>query len=256
MIHDGLWDPYGDVHMGNCAELCAREYGLSREEQDDFARESYRRARAAHRERALRRARSSPVEIPGRKGDPAVVDRDEEPFKVDLEKMAGLKPAFEKDGTVTAANACKINDGAAALVLTTAEEAPRRGLAADRAYRRAGDRAHRSRSGSPPRRSRRSASVLERAGLEVADIDLFEINEAFAVVALACIRDLGIAARPAQRARRRGGARPPDRRLGRAHPGHPALDALAERGAPLRLRRRSASAAARPPRWWSSGSRG
>ncbi len=126
MIHDGLWDPYGDQHMGNCAELCAREKRFSREEQDAFSRDSYARARAAQ-ESGLSAREIVAVEVKGRKG-PTLVDKDEEPFKADLDKMAGLKPAFEKDGTVTAANASKINDGAAALVLATADEARRRGL--------------------------------------------------------------------------------------------------------------------------------
>src|SRR5262245_37155053 len=126
LVHDGLWDPYGDKHMGSCAEICAREYSFSREDQDAYSRESYARARAAQESGAFA-AEIVPVEIKGRKGT-TVVDKDEEPWKSDLEKMAGLKPAFEKDGSVTAANASKINDGAAALVLTTADEARKRGL--------------------------------------------------------------------------------------------------------------------------------
>ena len=201
MIYDGLWDPYGDKHMGNCAELCARKYELSRAEQDAFARESYGRARAAT-EQGRSAQEIALVEIPQRKGPALVVDRDEEPFKSDLEKMGGLKPAFEKDGTVTAANASKINDGAAALVLSTAAEAARLGL---RPLARIV--AHASAAQAPdwfttaPVAATRK--VLERAGLAVGDIDLFEINEAFAVVALACQRDLGI---PAEKLNVRGGA--------------------------------------------------
>ncbi|MGH7338742.1 MAG: thiolase family protein, partial [Myxococcota bacterium] len=189
MIHDGLWDPYGDKHMGSCAELCAREKRFSRQAQDDYARESYARARAATESgRAAREIVA--VEVPGRKG-PTVVERDEEPFKADLEKMAGLKPAFEKDGTVTAANASKINDGAAALVLATAEEAARRGL---KPLARLVSQATHSQEPewftTAPVFAIRKA--LERAGLGVGDVDLFEINEAFAVVALACAADLGV----------------------------------------------------------------
>ena len=187
MIHDGLWDPYKDIHMGGCAELCAAEYGLDRAAQDAYALESYRRAREAT-ERGLFRDEIVPVEVAGRKGK-TVVERDEEPFKADLDKMPGLKPAFQADGTVTAANASKIDDGAAALVLTTAEEAARRGrrpLARLVAHATVAQEPERFPT-APVAAVRR---VLERAGLEPEAIDLYEINEAFAVVALACSRDL------------------------------------------------------------------
>jgi acetyl-CoA C-acetyltransferase len=190
VIQDGLWDAYGDKHMGSCAELCAREYAFTREDQDAYARESYSRARKAQ-ESGLSAAEIVPVEIQGRKGK-TVVDKDEEPFKADLEKMQGLKPAFEKDGTVTAANASKINDGAAALVLATAAEAKRRGLAP--IARLVAQASHAQKpewfTTAPVAAIR---NVLDRAGLSVADIDLFEINEAFAVVALAGMKELGIA---------------------------------------------------------------
>ncbi len=127
LVFDGLWDPYGDKHMGNCAETCAREYHFSREEQDAFAGESYARAIRAT-EHGWLADEITPVEIAGRKGAKTTVDRDEEPFRVDLAKMPTLRPAFEKDGTVTAANASKINDGAAALVLTTRSRAEATGL--------------------------------------------------------------------------------------------------------------------------------
>ncbi|MEO8276537.1 MAG: thiolase family protein [Thermoanaerobaculia bacterium] len=190
LVHDGLWDPYGDKHMGSCAELCAREYGISREDQDAFSRESYARARAAQ-ESGKSAAEIVPYEIASRKGV-TVIDRDEEPGKSDLEKMAGLKPAFEKDGSVTAANASKINDGAAALVLATGDEVRRRGLKP--IARLVAQASHAQKpewfTTAPVAAIRK---VLERARLSVGDIDLFEINEAFAVVALACMRDLGIA---------------------------------------------------------------
>ncbi len=189
MIHDGLWDPYGDKHMGNCAETCARTYAFSREAQDDFSRESYRRAREAQ-ESGRFADEIVPFEIVGRKGT-TVFDRDEEPFRSDLEKMGGLKPAFDKAGTVTAANASKINDGAAALVLATAEEAKRRGLKplARLVSQASFAQAPEWFTTAPVTAIRRA---LDRAGLGVNDIDLFEINEAFAVVALACSRELGI----------------------------------------------------------------
>jgi acetyl-CoA C-acetyltransferase len=201
MIHDGLWDPYNDLHMGNCAELCASEYKLSREEQDAFSLESYRRAREAT-EKGLFAEEIVPVKVPGRKGE-TVVDRDEEPFKADLDRMATLKPAFQKDGgTVTAANASKINDGAAALVLTTAPEAARLG-----ARPVARIVAHASLAQKPEWFTTAPVGatriVLERAGLKAADIDLWEVNEAFAVVALAFSRDLGL---DPQRVNVRGGA--------------------------------------------------
>ncbi len=200
MIHDGLWDPYGDQHMGNCGELCAREYELSREQQDAFSRESYARARAATEEgRAA--AEIAPVEVKTRKGV-TLVDRDEEPFRADLDKMPSLRPAFEKEGTITAANASKINDGAAALVLATAEEATRRGLKPIARLVAQASFAQKPEwfTTAPVGAIRR---VLARASLAVTDVDLFEINEAFAVVALACMRDLEI---PHEKLNVRGGA--------------------------------------------------
>jgi len=188
MIHDGLWDPYNDFHMGNCAEICAKEYDFSREQQDDFARESYQRARQAT-EDGIFADEIAPVEVPRRKRDPLVVDKDEEPFRVELDKMSKLRPAFQKDGTVTAANASKINDGAAALVLTTATHAKK--LGAEPIARVVAHSAHAQKpewfTTAPVAAAR---STLERAGLKTSDIDLWEVNEAFAVVALAFIQDL------------------------------------------------------------------
>jgi acetyl-CoA C-acetyltransferase len=189
MIHDGLWDPYNDVHMGNCAEICAAEFKISREEQDAFSLESYRRAREAT-EKGHFAAEIVPVAVPQKKGE-VKIERDEEPFKVDLDKMPTLRPAFQKDGTVTAANSSKINDGAAALVLTTASHAAEIG-----AEPLARIVAHSSLAQRPewfttaPVGAARA--VLERAGLQTSDIDLWEVNEAFAVVALAFQRELGI----------------------------------------------------------------
>jgi acetyl-CoA C-acetyltransferase len=201
MVHDGLWDPYGDVHMGSCAEACAAEYRFSREEQDAYSLESYRRSREAT-EKGLFAEEIVPVAVPGKKGE-TVVDRDEEPFKVDLAKISSLRPAFQKDGgTVTAGNASKINDGAAALVVTTAAEAARRG-----AKPLARIVAHASLAQKPEWFTTAPAGAvrlaLERAGLKAADIDLWEVNEAFAVVALAFLRDLELSA---TRVNVRGGA--------------------------------------------------
>lgn len=189
MTYDGLWDPYNEVPMGNCAEICVREYGFTREAQDAFALESYTRARASTEEGRFA-AEIVPVEIKGRKG-PVVVDRDEEPFRVDLDKMPTLKPAFEKDGTVTAANASKINDGAAALVLTTAAEAARLGvkpLARIVAHASAAQKPEWFTT-APVAAAKR---VLERAGMSAEQIDLWEINEAFAAVAMAFNHELGL----------------------------------------------------------------
>jgi acetyl-CoA C-acetyltransferase len=200
MIHDGLWDPYNDIHMGNCAELCVTEYKFTREEQVAFSLESYRRAREAT-EKGLFAEEIVPVKVPGRKGE-TVVDRDEEPFKVDLDRLTTLKPAFQKDGTVTAGNASKINDGAAALVLTTASHAA--GLGVKPIARIV---AHASLAQKPEWFTTAPVGavriVLERAGLKAADIDLWEVNEAFAVVALAFSRDLGL---DPERVNPRGGA--------------------------------------------------
>lgn len=201
-IHDGLWDPYNDIHMGNCAELCASEYKIGREAQDAYSLESYRRAREAA-ESGAAKDEIVGVPVPQRKGDPVIVDKDEEPFKVDLSKISTLKPAFQKEGgTVTAGNASKINDGAAALVLTTAEHA-----------RKIGKKpiarivAHSSLAQRPEWFTTApvgaAKNVLERAGLKAADIDLWEVNEAFAVVALAFIHDLGLSP---DRVNVRGGA--------------------------------------------------
>jgi acetyl-CoA C-acetyltransferase len=189
MILDGLWDPYGDVHMGNCAETCAARYAFSREEQDAFALVSYQRARQAAEDGTFARE-IAPVEVAGKKGAARRVERDEEPFRVDLDKIGTLKPAFQAEsGTVTAGNASKINDGAAALVLTTAAHARALG-------RRPLARivAHSTKSQAPEWFTTAPIgavqNVLGRAGLTADDIDLWEVNEAFAVVALAFMRDL------------------------------------------------------------------
>jgi len=201
MIRDGLWDPYSDVHMGNCAEICADHYKFTREAQDAFAQESYRRAREAT-ESGRFADEIVAVEVPQRKGDPLSIDRDEEPFRVDLDRMPSLRPAFKKDGTVTAANASKINDGAAALVLTTAEHAEQLGvrplarLVAQASVAQEPDWF----TTAPVKATRK---VLERAGLSAGDIDLWEVNEAFAAVAMAFVEELDL---PADRVNVRGGA--------------------------------------------------
>jgi acetyl-CoA C-acetyltransferase len=201
MIHDGLWDPYGDQHMGSCGELCARQYAIGRAEQDAYAAESYRRAREAT-ETGRSAEEIVAVEIPQRKGPAQRVERDEEPFRADLATLPGLKPAFAEGGTITAANASKLNDGAAALVLATAATARRLGRAPLARIVAHATFAQRPEwfTTAPVGAVRR---VLERAGLGIGDVDLFEINEAFAVVALACARDLDI---PLEKLNVRGGA--------------------------------------------------
>jgi acetyl-CoA C-acetyltransferase len=191
MIHDGLWDPYGDKHMGNCAETCVAKYKFSREEQDAFALESYRRAQDAVKGGKFKKD-IAVVEIASKKGTSVVVD-DEEPFAAPLDKMGSLRPAFQKEGgTVTAANASKINDGAAALVVTSADYAEANGLKPMARIVAQGTAAQEPEwfTTAP---AKAIDIVLRRAGLTVDDIDLFEVNEAFAAVALAAIADAKIA---------------------------------------------------------------
>jgi acetyl-CoA C-acetyltransferase len=190
MVHDGLWDPYGDKHMGNCAETCVAKYQFTREQQDQFSLESYRRAQDATKSGKFKKEIAI-VEIATKKGTSVVVD-DEEPFNAPLDKMGSLKPAFQKDGgTVTAANASKINDGAAALVVTSAEYAERHGLKPMARIVAQGTAAQEPEwfTTAP---AKAIDIVLRRAGMTVDDIDLFEINEAFAAVALAAMVDAKI----------------------------------------------------------------
>jgi acetyl-CoA C-acetyltransferase len=190
MIKDGLWDPYKDTHMGNCAELCVGKYHFTREEQDAFSLESYRRAQNASKT-GLFADEIAPVEVAQKKGDPLKIDADEEPFAAPLEKMPTLKPAFQKDGTVTAANSSKINDGAAALVVTSEEKAKAKGwkpIARIVAYT--------SVAQAPEWFTTAPIGAIQKllgmTGLSVKDIDLFEINEAFAAVAMAAIKELDL----------------------------------------------------------------
>ena len=190
MIKDGLWDVYNDFHMGNAAEICARDKGISREAQDAFAADSYKRAQAAVADGVFK-DEIAPVTIVGKKGDSTVVDTDEEPAKGNPAKFAGLRPAFDKAGTVTAANASSINDGAAAVVLASAAKAAALGckpLARVLAYA--------SHAQDPEWFTTAPVFAVQKAvakaGLTLDDIDLFEINEAFSVVSLACNQGLGV----------------------------------------------------------------
>jgi acetyl-CoA C-acetyltransferase len=190
MVHDGLWDPYGDKHMGTCAEACVSKFSFTREAQDEFTRESYRRAQDAIKDGKFKKEIAI-VEIEGRKGKSVVID-DEEPFAAPLEKMATLKPAFQKDGgTVTAANSSKINDGAAALVVTSAEYAEKHGLK-PMARIIAQSTAAQEPEWFTTAPAKAIDIVLKRAGMTVDDIDLFEINEAFAAVAMAAMKEVNI----------------------------------------------------------------
>ena len=190
MVHDGLWDPYNDFHMGNAGELCAREMEISREEQDAFAVESYRRALAAASEGKFDKE-IVPVEVPQRRGEPVVVSADEEPGRGRIDKIPSLRPVFDKEGTITAANASTINDGAAAVVLAGADVAEKMGLKpVARIVAQASHAQAPEWFTTAPAKS--ITAVLEKADLSVEDIDLFEINEAFSVVALATMKELNI----------------------------------------------------------------
>ena len=190
MVHDGLWDPYNNFHMGKAAELCAAECGFDREAQDRFSQQSTARAVAAA-EGGKFDAEIVPVEVPQRKGDPIVVSKDEGPQRARPEKIPTLRPAFQKDGTVTAGNASSINDGAAAVVLMSADEAARRGLTPLARLKGWGGSARK-----PEWFTLAPADAIkiacERAGVEVSAVDQWEINEAFAVVALANNQILGL----------------------------------------------------------------
>ena len=190
MIHDGLWDPYQHQHMGHAGELCASEKGFSREDQDNFAIESYRRAEKAWEEGAFA-DEIVPVAVPQRKGDPVMVEKDEELARVRYDKIPTLRPAFQKDGTVTAANASKINDGATAVVLIAADRAEAMGLKGLAKIRGFAD-ASQAPEWFTTTPAKAMPKAIAKAGLELGDIDLFEINEAFAVVTLANNKELGL----------------------------------------------------------------
>ncbi len=190
IITDGLWDVYNDKHMGSCAETCVRKYQFTREEQDEFARESYTRAQNAQRD-GIFSNEIVPVEIKDRKGNLSEVTEDDEPQRANFEKMTKIRPAFEKDGTVTAANSSKINDGAAAVVMMSAEKAADLGVkTVARIVAQASFSQEPEWFTTAPVRAIRK--VLDKSGLTVDDIDLFEINEAFAAVTMAAEKDLGL----------------------------------------------------------------
>ncbi len=183
ILRDGLLDAFNQEHMGNCAELCARDMNFTREDQDDFAIESYKRSQKAVAEGWFKNEIVK-VKIRDRKGNVTEVDTDEEVSRVDFDKLRTLKPVFQKEGTVTAANASSINDGAAALVVMSGDKARELGL---KPLARIVSQA--SAAKDPEWFTTAPADAiplaLKRAGISVADVDLFEINEAFSVVSLA-----------------------------------------------------------------------
>ena len=252
MVHDGLWDAYGNVHMGDCAELCAREKRhLARGAGRLRRRELPPRARR-RRPRASSPPRSSPVEVPAGKGPPMVVDADEEPGRGNLEKLprCARVPEGRHRHRRQRVVAQRRRRGAGAGRAPRRRE--KRGRAAAGAHRGVRPTTRRRPSGSPPR----PAGAIERAASKAAgsqaDVDLWEINEAFAVVSLANNQTARPRPGPGQRLGRRGRARPPDRRRGRARAGHAAARA-GRRGQASRRAPRCASAAARASRCWWSG---
>lgn len=190
MIHDGLWDPYNNVHMGNCGDATATEFKFAREQLDDFSATSLRRAVAAQ-EKGLLAEEIVAVPVPQRKGDPVLVDVDEQPGKGNPDKLAGLRPAFSRDGVTTAGNASSVNDGAAAMVMSSREWADREGKKP--LGRLVGYATH---AQEPQWFTTAPAFAIEKLlqahGLTADDIDLFEVNEAFAVVAMVVAQKAGI----------------------------------------------------------------
>ncbi|MCB0271859.1 MAG: thiolase family protein [Bdellovibrionales bacterium] len=190
MVNDGLWDVYNNYHMGSAAELCAKECNVSRKLQDDFAIESYKRAQKAQSTGKFTNE-IVPVEIKDRKGNVTVITEDEEPKSVQFDKIPTLKPVFDKNGTVTAANASSINDGAAALLIMSEDKAKELGctpIATITGYTQA--------AREPEWFTLAPADALtklsEKLSMSLQDVDLFEINEAFSVVSVAVNQKLGL----------------------------------------------------------------
>lgn len=190
LLRDGLTDVYNNTHMGNCAELCAKDMNFSREEQDEFAIESYRRSAKAW-DGGNFDGEVVPVEVPQRKGDPLVFSKDEEYSKVNFDKIPQLRPVFDKSGSVTAANASTLNDGAAALVLMSADKASELGLTPLAKIKGYADAAQTSEwfTTAP---AKAVPIAIQKAGLSKSDISYYELNEAFSVVGLANMKLLEI----------------------------------------------------------------
>lgn len=201
MIYDGLWDPYNNQHMGQCGELCAREKSFTREVQDQFAIESFKLALAAQKEGKLGKE-IAPVTVSLSKTETKEIREDEGPSKVNFDKIPKLKPVFDPKGSVTAANASSINDGAAVLILSSAEKAKKLGLrplAKIVSYATYSQKPEWFTTAPAPAMK----DAIQKAGWKLPEIDSFEINEAFAVVTLATQRELGI---PREKINRWGGA--------------------------------------------------
>ncbi len=190
ILRDGLIDPYKGHHMGNAAEICADGCNIPRDAQDDYAVQSYERAAEAYKNGSFK-DELIPVEIPQRKGDPVVVDEDEEYKNMKMDKLKKLKPVFQKEGTVTAANSSKINDGAAAVTLMSKEKADELGIQPLAKVRSYAD-ASQDPDWFTTTPSKAMPKAAKRAGMDLTDMDYFEINEAFSVVALANIQEMGL----------------------------------------------------------------
>ena len=251
MFLDGLEDAYEEGRaMGSFAQGTSDEYQLTRKDMDDFAIASLSRAQAAIASGAFA-AEIAPVTIKGRKGD-TIVDTDEAPGRGMPDKIPTLRPAFAKDGTITAATSSSISDGAAAIVLSRQSTADEKGytpvarIVASAAHAQKPSEFTIAPIGAIEK-------LLKKAGWSVADVDLFEVNEAFACVAMFAMKDLGIAPRQDQHSRRRDRARPPDRRQRHAHPRY-ARQRAQDQGSQARRRVACASAAAKPRRWRSNWS--
>ena len=193
MLIDGLTDVYNNVHMGNCAEKCASEKNITREMQDEFAITSYNRSAAAWDTGAFD-AEVVPVEIPQRRGEPVVFAKDEEYSNVKMDKIPALRPAFDREGTITAANASTLNDGASTVILASEAAVERLGLQPIAKVLSAADAAHEPEwfTTAP---AKALPIALDRAGKSMSDIDLWELNEAFSVVGLANNMELGLDAK-------------------------------------------------------------
>lgn len=201
LIRDGLWDPYADAHMGSCAEICAKKFGFTREQQDAYAAESFRRANVAQQEGQFAEE-ITPVEATDARGHVTRIEQDEGPAKVNYAKMPTLRPVFEANGTVTAANASTLNDGAAALVLATESHARKIGVSPLARIVGFGSHAQEP-TWFTTAPVTAATNALARAGWRQEDVDLWEVNEAFAVVPLALMRELGV---PHKKVNVRGGA--------------------------------------------------
>ena len=190
LVKDGLTDVYNNIHMGNCAELCAKEMNFSREQQDAFAIESYKRSAYAW-ENGNFKDEVIPVAVPQRRGNDILISEDEEYKNVKMEKIPNLRPVFDKNGTVTAANASTLNDGAAALLLMSSEKAKELAIKPLAKIRSYADAAHQPKwfTTAP---AKALSIALNKANLSTSDVDYFELNEAFSVVGLANIEKLGL----------------------------------------------------------------